>query len=139
MLLVDHLVGMGHQIEDFGTGSEESVDYPEYGAAVGRAVALGMADLGGCVCATGVGISIAANKVSGVRAAVVHDMTTAHLAREHNEANVICFGGRIIGEQVAREALEVFLVAEPLGGRHRRRVDEITAIEEADAKAKETP
>jgi ribose 5-phosphate isomerase B len=141
--LVDHLVALGHQVEDFGTGSEDSVDYPEHAVPVGRAVASGRADLGVLVCATGIGVSIAANKVRGVRAALVHDVTTAHLAREHNEANVLCFGGRVIGEQVAREALEVFLAAEPLGGRHHRRVEEITAIEEItaleDTEAKGTP
>lgn len=128
-LLTGHLSALGHEVTDLGTDSEEPVDYPEFGAAVGRAVAAGLTELGVCVCGTGIGIGIAANKVDGVRAAVVHDVTTARLARLHNHANVVCMGGRILGEQVAKDALEAFLAAVPAGGRHDRRVAEIAGLE----------
>jgi ribose 5-phosphate isomerase B len=130
-LLSDHLRTLGHAVTDLGTGSETPVDYPEFGAAVGRAVVGGLAELGVCVCGTGIGIAIAANKVPGVRAAVVHDVTTARLARAHNHANVVCLGGRILGEEVAKDALETFLSTAPEGGRHDRRVAEIAGLEEA--------
>src|SRR5579864_8445982 len=124
-VLAAHLSELGHDVDDLGTHSEESVDYPEFGAAVGRAVTEGRAQLGVCTCGTGMGIAIAANKVPGVRAAVVHDVTTARLARAHNHANVLCMGGAILGEQVAKDALEAFLDAEPAGGSHDRRVAEL--------------
>ncbi|MHB8437601.1 MAG: ribose 5-phosphate isomerase B [Acidimicrobiales bacterium] len=124
-----HLASLGHEVVDLGTDSPASVDYPVFGSAVGRTVASGAAAIGVCVCGTGIGISIAANKVPGVRAAVVHDVTTARLARAHNHANVVCFGARIVGEQVAVDALDAFLASSPEGGRHERRIDEITEIE----------
>ncbi len=128
-LLMEHLRATGYAVEDLGTYSTERVDYPVYGAAVGRAVARGEADLGLCVCGTGIGISIAANKVPGIRAAVAHDATTARLARQHNEANVICFGGRVIGSDVARESLDAFLESRPAGERHHRRVEELEELQ----------
>jgi ribose 5-phosphate isomerase B len=132
VVLAASLAAAGHQVEDLGTDNAEvAVDYPDYGAAVGRAVAAGAVDLGVCACGTGIGISIAANKVEGVRAAVVHDVTTARLAREHNHANVICFGGRTVGPTTALDALEAFLAATPQPGRHDRRVAEIAALERA--------
>ncbi|HUY21960.1 MAG TPA: ribose 5-phosphate isomerase B [Acidimicrobiales bacterium] len=127
--LASHLADMGHEVDDLGTDSEASVDYPEFGAAVGRAVAEGRAQLGVCACGTGMGIAIAANKVPGIRAAVVHDVTTARLARAHNHANVVCMGGRILGNEVAKDAIETFLSTEPAGGRHDRRIDEIAVLE----------
>lgn len=123
--LVAELEAAGTTVIDVGTHTDESVDYPDFGAAVGRAVAGGRADLGVCVCGSGIGIAIAANKVPGVRAATVHDVTSAHLAREHNDANVVCFGERLIGSEVAKEALHAFLNAKFEGGRHQRRVDKI--------------
>jgi len=133
VVLAASLSAAGHQVEDLGTDNAEvAVDYPAYGAAVGRAVATGAVDLGVCACGTGIGISIAANKVAGVRAAVVHDVTTARLAREHNHANVICFGGRTVGPTTALDALGAFLAATPQPGRHDRRVAEIAALERAD-------
>src|SRR5512138_1648159 len=117
--LADHLRANGHEVTDLGTHSEERVDYPDFGAAVGREVASGRAELGVCVCGSGIGIAIAANKISGVRAATVHDVTSAHLAREHNDANVVCFGERLIGYEVARESLDAFLNASFAGGRHQ--------------------
>jgi ribose 5-phosphate isomerase B len=128
-VLAARLGDLGHTVTDLGTDSEEPVDYPEFGAAVGRAVAGGVAELGVCVCGTGIGVGMAANKVPKVRAAVVHDVTTARLARTHNHANVLCLGSRVIGEQVAKDALDAFLEAQPAGGRHDRRVAELGGLD----------
>jgi ribose 5-phosphate isomerase B len=127
--LAEHLREEGHEVQDLGTHSEESVDYPEYGALVARAVVGGDADYGVCVCGTGIGIGIAANKVKGARAAVVHDTTSARMARQHNNANVVCVGARLTGPQAAADAVDAFLAAEFEGGRHQRRIDEITDLE----------
>lgn len=128
--LADALGEMGYDVVDLGPDNGvDSVDYPDYGAAVGRAVTDGRAELGVAVCGSGIGISIAANKVPGVRAALVHDVTTAHLAREHNHANVVCFGSRVTGAVVAREALEAFLRATPGEGRHVSRVAKLSALD----------
>ena len=129
VLLAAHLAGLGHDVVDLGTDSEEPVDYPDYGVAVGRAVTDGTAELGVCVCGSGIGIAIAANKLPGVYAAVVHDVTTGHLARTHNHANVICLGERVTGPEVAKETVDAFLAATPATGRHARRVAQIADIE----------
>ncbi len=130
--LVEHMEGAGHQVIDLGTDSSEvPADYPLFGIAVGRAVAEGRADRGICICGTGIGISIAANKVDGIRAAVVHDVTTAALARRHNDANVICLGGRTTGTAVAMDAVDAFFSTEFEAGRHQRRRDEISEYESA--------
>ncbi len=123
--LVTYLEELGHDVIDMGTHTPDRVDYPDYGAAVGRAVAGGEADIGLLVCGSGIGISIAANKIPGIRAATVHDATSAHLAREHNDANIICMGERLIGPEVAIEALWAFLNARFEGGRHEGRVRKI--------------
>ena len=128
--LAAHLVEAGHEIEDLGTHGRASVDYPDFGAAVARAVASGSAELGVACCGTGIGISIAANKVRGVRAAVVHDVSSARLARAHNDANVVCFGSRLLGPVVAIDALDAFLAARFEGGRHLQRIDKIAALED---------
>ena len=127
--LVGYLEELGYETLDFGANSHDRVDYPDYGAAVGRAITEGKADLGVLVCGSGIGIGIAANKISGVRAATVHDVTSAHLAREHNNANIICFGERLIGPEIARESLVAFLNAEFQGGRHAERVQKISDLE----------
>ncbi|HKW63565.1 MAG TPA: ribose 5-phosphate isomerase B [Candidatus Acidoferrum sp.] len=124
-----HLEDAGYLVSDLGTSSEESVDYPDYGKAVGERVVSRQADLGIAVCGTGIGISIAANKVPGIRAALAHDVNTARLAREHNDANVLALGGRIVTAEAAIEMVQVFLNAAYLGGRHQRRLDKITEIE----------
>jgi ribose 5-phosphate isomerase B len=130
-LLVTTLTDWGYEVVDVGTnGAKESVDYPEYGAAVGRAVASGRADLGVAVCGSGIGISIAANKVPGIRAALVHDVTSARLAREHNHANVLCLGSRLVGPAVAIDALEAWLNATPGEGRHAGRVAQLDSLYE---------
>ena len=126
--LADHLRDLGHEVVDCGTHSEDRVDYPDFGAAVGRAVAANDADAGLCVCGSGIGIAIAANKIRGIRAATVHDATSARLSREHNNANVICMGERLIGPEVAREALDAWLGATFQGGRHTGRVAKLDAL-----------
>jgi ribose 5-phosphate isomerase B len=132
-VLAAHLDDGGHDVLDLGTGDPDvSVDYPRYGAAVGEAVAGGRAEMGVCVCGTGIGISMAANKVRGVRAALVHDVTTADLARRHNDANVICLGGRTTGLAEAIDAVDAFFATDFEGGRHRRRLSEIADFELGD-------
>jgi ribose 5-phosphate isomerase B len=123
------LTGWGHEVVDFGSAdSSTRVDYPDFGEAVGTSVASGQCDLGVAVCGSGIGISIAANKVPGVRAALVHDVTSARLAREHNHANVLCLGSRLTGESVAIDALEAWLGATPQE-RHQTRINKLHALE----------
>ena len=131
-----YLESTGYAVSDLGTSSDQSVDYPDYGKAVGERVVSKQADFGIAVCGTGMGISIAANKVPGVRAALAHDVNTARLAREHNDANVLALGGRVVAGEAAVAMVQAFLTAAYLGGRHQRRLDKITAIErEERAKA----
>ncbi len=130
-LLVEHLQGQGHDVVDLGTHTADPVDYPDFGEAVGRSVVTGEVDFGVCVCGTGIGISIAANKVRGVRAAVVHDVSSARLARQHNDANVMCLGARLSGPVVATDSVDEFLAAAFQGGRHASRIAKITALEDA--------
>ena len=127
-LLADRIAEGGHEVVDLGSHSEDRVDYPDYGVAVGRAVAGGEADLGVCVCGTGIGIAMAANKITGIRAATVHDATSAALARQHNDANVVCFGQRLIDAGTALAALDAFLDASFEGGRHVARVAKLDAL-----------
>jgi ribose 5-phosphate isomerase B len=127
--LAGELRDLGHEVLDLGAHSPERVDYPDFGAAVGRAVVGGDAELGLCVCGSGVGIAMAANKVPGVRAATVHDVTSARLTRQHNDANVICLGERLIGPEVASEVLRAWLDAEFEGGRHAGRVDKLSGLD----------
>lgn len=123
----------GHEIDDVGTHSEESTDYPDFAVAVGeKVVASKGAAVGVLVCGTGLGVSIAANKVAGVRAARVDEPYSARLAREHNDANVICVGQRVIGAGVAADTVRAFLAAKFAGGRHQRRIDKIAQIEAAE-------
>jgi len=126
--LAADLTDLGHEVLDLGAHSTDRVDYPDYGEAVGRAVSGGDAEAGVCVCGSGIGIAMAANKVAGIRAATVHDATSARLAREHNDANVVCFGERLIDEGVASEALRAWLDADFEGGRHADRVAKLDAI-----------
>jgi ribose 5-phosphate isomerase B len=131
-LLVERLREMGHEVSDLGTDSEESVDYPLFCAAVGRAVARGEAERGIVLGGSGQGEQIAANKVHGVRAALCNDLFTARLGREHNDANVLSMGGRIVAAGLAYEILDVFLETPFEGGRHVRRLDQIAAIEQEE-------
>ena len=129
--LKDRLAAWGHDVEDVGTLSDERCDYPQFGAAVGRRVVeLGGEARGLCVCGSGIGISMAANKVPGVRAALVNEPTAAKLSRQHNDANVICFGERLIGPAVAEEALRVWLEAPFEGGRHAARVAQLGELDQ---------
>ena len=118
-------------VEDFGCYSRESVDYPAYGEKVGRAVAAGEADFGIVICTTGIGISIAANKVKGIRCAHCTDVLSAEMTRRHNNANVLAMGAGLTGTNVALRMVEVFLNTEFEGGRHQRRVDQMMAVENA--------
>ncbi|HEY4175683.1 MAG TPA: ribose 5-phosphate isomerase B [Kofleriaceae bacterium] len=126
--LVAHLRTLGDEVVDLGTHSDASVDYPEFGAAVGTKVVAEAGTLGLVVCGSGIGISIAANRVHGVRCALVHDNFTADAARKHNDANVVAMGARVIGLGVAEAALETFRTSQFEGGRHQRRVDQLTAL-----------
>jgi len=127
--LAGELRDLGHEVLDLGAHSTDRADYPDFGAAVGRSVAGGDADLGVCVCGSGIGIAMAANKVPGVRAATVHDATSARLTRQHNDANVICLGERLTGPEVASEAMRAWLDAEFEGGRHAGRVDKLSDLD----------
>jgi ribose 5-phosphate isomerase B len=130
-LLTSTLQDWGYEIVDLGTqNATQSVDYPDFGAAVGRCVVAGDADLGVCICGTGIGMAIAANKVAGVRAATVHDVSSAQLAREHNHANVLCLGARLTGPVVAVDALRAWLDATPGTGRHLERIEKIAQLDE---------
>ena len=123
---------MGHTVINFGTDTNDSCDYPIYGEKVGRAVVDGEADLGILICGTGIGISLAANKVKGVRAAVCSEPYSAKLTRMHNDANIIAFGARVVGEAMAEMIVYEFLNAKYEGGRHQRRIDMITRIENGE-------
>jgi len=122
----------GYPVDDLGTWSEESVDYPDFGKAVADRVAAHQDLYGIAVCGTGMGMSIAANKVPGIRAAVAHNVDTARLAREHNDANVLAMGGRVVNGAEAIEMVQAFLSTTFAGGRHARRVEKITQIEAAE-------
>lgn len=133
-LLKEHLkhtlVRLGHTVDDLGTDSEESVDYPPICFAVGRAVTDGRADRGIVLGGSGQGEQIAANKVVGIRAALCNDLYTARLSRQHNDANVLSMGGRIVAFGLADEILALWLATAFEGGRHQRRIDQITAAEQ---------
>lgn len=129
-VIKEHLENAGHTVVDYGTNDSTRFDYPLSGYKVGRAVATGDVDLGVLICGTGVGISLAANKVHGVRACVCSDPYTAKLSREHNNTNIIAFGARVVGPELAKMIVDQWLAAEFEGGRHQRRIDMITEIEQ---------
>jgi ribose 5-phosphate isomerase B len=128
--LKDELAGwlreQGHDVSDLGTNGSESVDYPEYGAKLAHAVATGAADRGIAVCGSGIGISIAVNREPKCRCARVDDPLSAQLSREHNDANVLALGGRLIGTDMAKACVLTFLDTAFAGGRHQRRVDQLS-------------
>lgn len=124
------LAGQGHDVVDLGTNSTDSVDYPEFCAAVGRAVRDGDADIGIVLGGSGQGEQLAANKVKGVRAALCNCLYTARMARAHNDANVLSMGARVVGEGLAEDIVALFLTTPFEGGRHARRVDQIRQLEE---------
>ena len=135
-----HLAGAGHEVLDMGTNSDESVDYPPFCAAAGRAVVDGLADFGIVIGGSGQGEQIAANKVNGVRAALCHDEWMARMARMHNDANVLAFGARVVADARALEIVDLFLATEFEGGRHQPRIEQLAAIEaEECGKTRDAP
>ncbi len=132
--IAEYLEEKGYEVINFGTDLKESCNYPEYGEKVGLAVAGGEVDLGILICGTGVGISIAANKVEGVRAVVCSEPYSAKLSRQHNNTNILAFGARVIGVEMAKMIVDEWLAAEFLGGKHGKRVDMIMDIEKKRAK-----
>jgi ribose 5-phosphate isomerase B len=123
------LIEQGHDVIDFGTHSPDSVDYPDYAAQVGESVAVGKVERGVLVCGTGLGMAIAANKIPGIRAVACNDLLAARMSREHNDANVLAVGGRLLGRQAALEILGTWLDTRFAGGRHVQRVEKIAALE----------
>ena len=134
--LKQHLVAVlqkwGHQVADLGTDSTEAVDYPPFCAAVARSVVKGEADFGIVLGGSGQGEQISANKVHGARAALCNDLYTPRMARQHNNANVLSIGARIVAPELAEEIMKIFLETEFEGGRHQRRIDEITELEQQE-------
>jgi RpiB/LacA/LacB family sugar-phosphate isomerase len=129
----------GHEVTDLGTHSTDPVDFPVYARQVGQAVQLGKADRGVLVCGSGVGACVAANKLRGIRAALCHDTYTAHQGVEHDDVNVLCLGGRVVGSALAYDILRSWLTARYIGtGRHKRRVDQILEIERSETERKDT-
>lgn len=128
--LKEYLLSLGHEVEDYGVYSDDSADYPDVAFRVAEDVVLGKGDRGILICGTGVGMSIAANKVRGVRAALCHDVFSARASREHNNANILTMGERVIGRGLAREIVRVWLESEFMGDRHARRIAKIAAYEE---------
>ena len=127
--ITKHLEAKGYTVVNLGADTDEPSDYPLFGEKIGKAVASGECDLGVAICGTGIGISLAANKIKGIRAAVCSEPYSARLTRQHNNANIIAFGARVVTTEMAEKIVDEFLNAEFEGGRHQRRVDMITAIE----------
>ena len=130
--ITEYLTDKGYEIVNFGTDTSERCDYPVYGKKVAEAVVSGECELGILICGTGIGISVAANKVKGIRAAVCSEPYSARLTRQHNNANIIAFGARVVGEATAEMIVDEFLNAEYEGGRHQTRIDMISAIEQGE-------
>ncbi|MCQ2415010.1 MAG: ribose 5-phosphate isomerase B [Eubacteriales bacterium] len=128
-IIKQHLIDRGIEVIDFGVQVGEKADYPVQGEKVARAVVSGEADLGIAMCGTGIGISISCNKVKGIRAAVCSDPYSARLCKQHNNANVLCFGARVVGDELAKMIVDEWLDAEFEGGRHQRRIDLMMDIE----------
>lgn len=128
-----YIESLGHTVADFGTCSEDSVDYPDYAAPCARAVVSGEADRGIVICGTGIGISIAANKIRGVRCALCTDPVMARLTREHNDANMLAMGARIVGSELAKGIVKAFLTTDFSGAeRHAKRIDKIRGLERGE-------
>ena len=127
--MVEYIKSLGNEVVDLGTNSADYVDYPDYAKKVCEEIQQGNSDLGILICGTGIGMSLAANKFEGIRAACVSDVYSAKMSRNHNNANVLCIGARVIGDEVAKLIIKTFLENEFEAGRHQRRVDKIMAIE----------
>ena len=130
--VMEYLEEKGYEVINYGTNTPESCNYPEFGEKVGRAVVSGEVDCGILICGTGVGISLAANKVKGVRAVVCSEPYSAKLSKQHNNTNILAFGARVVGSELAKMIIDEWLGAEFEGGRHQTRVDMIMAIENKD-------
>ena len=130
--IIAYLKDKGYEYKDYGTYTEDSCDYPVYGAAVAHAVASGECERGIVICGTGIGISIAANKVKGVRCALCGDCYSAEYTRRHNDANVLALGARVLGPGLAEKIVETFLTTEFEGGRHARRIALISELENGE-------
>lgn len=130
--VMEYLEEKGYEVINYGTNTPESCNYPEFGEKVGRAVVSGEVDCGILICGTGVGISLAANKVKGVRAVVCSEPYSAKLSKQHNNTNILAFGARVVGIELAKMIIDEWLGAEFEGGRHQTRVDMIMAIENKD-------
>lgn len=133
-VLKPYLMEQGHEVVDFGTGTTDSCDYPVYGERVGEAVSFGDCDRGIAICGTGLGISMAVNKVPGIRGALCTNEFMAEMSRAHNDANVLVLGGRVLGEGLALRIVKIWLETAFEGGRHQRRIEAITAIEKKYSK-----
>ena len=128
--VVAHLTKKGFEVEDFGTYTYDSCDYPDFAAAAAKAVAAGQCDKGIVLCTTGIGVSIAANKVKGIRCALLSDVMSARMTREHNDTNVMAIGAAVVGQMLALEIIDTWLGTEFSGNeRHQRRIDKVMALE----------
>lgn len=127
--LVEYIKGLGYEVVNVGTDTEERVDYPVYAVKVAKAVAQDKGSLGVLICGTGIGMSLAANKIHGIRAAAVSEVYSAKLTRMHNDSNIVCIGARVIGPETAKMIVEAFLTTEYEGGRHQKRIDMISELE----------
>ena len=127
--VIQELKRLGHEVEDFGTYNEESCDYPDYASKAAKAVASGECEKGVVICGTGIGVSITANKVKGIRCALCHDVYSAKKTRQHNDANMLAMGARVIGEGLTLEIVDAFFTSEFEGGRHIRRIEKMMALE----------
>ncbi len=125
----EYLTEKGYEIMDLGTYNTDSVDYPDYGLKAGQEVASGNVDRGIVICGTGIGISISANKVKGIRCALCHDVYSAEMTRAHNDSNVLAMGGRVVGRDLALRIVKAWVESDFEGGRHARRIDKITEYE----------
>ena len=126
----EHLLAKGYEIEDFGTNSEESCDYPDFAGKAAKAVVSKQCDKGIVICGTGIGVSITANKVKGIRCALVHDVFSAKMTAMHNDSNMLAMGQRVIGEGLALEIVDAWLTSKFEGGRHQQRIEKMMAFEE---------
>ena len=127
--VIEHLKSKGYEIKDYGCYSSDSVDYPDYAYPVAKSVANGEAEKGILICGTGIGMSIAANKIKGIRCALCSDTFSAHATREHNDSNILALGARVVGLNLALDIIDTWLSAEFTGGRHLNRIEKITRIE----------
>ena len=127
-IVVSFLTQLGHQVQDIGTHSKESVDYPEYAVQVAHSVTDGRSDRGILICGSGIGMCMTANRITGARAALVSEPYAARMSRRHNDSNILCLGGRLLGDQLALEIVGAWLQEEFEGGRHQRRVDLIEQL-----------